>query len=269
MPYLAHPMVILVFFLCHWFLSLFSQTFFLHRYASHKMFKMNKFWERFFYLFTFISQGSSFLNPRAYAILHRMHHAYSDTEKDPHSPHFFKDVWSMTMQTKNIYLDYLRYKKEPEPAFRGNYPTWPALDRISDHWVTRIIFGVGYFAFYVAFATHWWLFLLLPVHFFMGPIHGAAVNWCGHKYGYSNFDNQDHSKNTLPLDFLMMGELFQNNHHKSPNDANFAKKWFELDPTWHLIRLLNRTGVIRLRKTSVRRPLATKVIRKEELVPEE
>jgi stearoyl-CoA desaturase (Delta-9 desaturase) len=257
MRYLAHAMVILVFFLCHWFLSLFSQTFFLHRYASHKMFRMNKSWERFFYLFTFVSQGSSFLNPRAYAILHRMHHAYSDTEKDPHSPHFFKDVWSMTMQTKNIYLEFLRHKKEPEPAFRGNYPTWPALDRISDHWITRV-----------------------PIHFFMGPIHGAAVNWCGHKYGYSNYDNHDHSKNTLPLDFLMMGELFQNNHHKSPNDANFAKKWFELDPTWHLIRLLHRTGVIRLRKTSVRRPVIAgewvtaelvrpEVTRKEELVPEE
>ena len=45
-----------------------------------------------------------------------------------------------------------------------------------------------YTAFYVAFAPHWSLFLLLPVHFLMGPIHGAIVNWCGHKYGYRNFD---------------------------------------------------------------------------------
>jgi stearoyl-CoA desaturase (delta-9 desaturase) len=246
-------MVIFLFFVCHWFLSLFAQTFFLHRYASHKMFRMTKRWERFFYGFTFLSQGASFLNPRAYAILHRMHHAYSDTEKDPHSPHFIKDVWGLMIKTKNIYLDYLNYKKEPEPAFRDRYPTWPALDRISDSWGTRIAFGLGYTAFYVVFATHWWLFLLLPVHFFMGPIHGAIVNWCGHKYGYSNFNNHDHSKNTLPLDFLMMGELFQNNHHKSPNDANFARRWFELDPTWPVIRLLDALHVIRLRR---RQPLA-------------
>jgi stearoyl-CoA desaturase (delta-9 desaturase) len=106
----------------------------------------------------------------------------------------------------------------------------------------------------------------------MGPIHGAAVNWCGHKYGYSNYDNQDHSKNTLPLDFLMMGELFQNNHHKSPNDANFARKWFELDPTWHLIRALHRMRVIRLRKPPARRPPAVikpNASRKKALVPEE
>src|ERR1700686_5304135 len=122
-------MIILVFFLCHWFLSLFSQTFFLHRYSSHKMFKMNGFWERFFYMFTFITQGSSFLNPRAYAILHRMHHAYSDTEKDPHSPHFFKDVWGLTMKTKDGYLKYAQNRSEPEPQFAGPYPVWPLMDR--------------------------------------------------------------------------------------------------------------------------------------------
>src|ERR1700722_11536069 len=103
-------MVILIFFLAHWFLSLFCQTFFLHRYASHKMFTMNKFWERFFYGFTVIVQGSSFLNPRAYAIMHRMHHAYSDTEKDPHSPHFFSDVWTMMIQTKDMYVGYATHK---------------------------------------------------------------------------------------------------------------------------------------------------------------
>jgi len=32
----------------------------------------------------------------------------------------------------------------------------------------------------------------------MGPIHGAIVNWAGHKYGYQNFDNGDRSRNTLP-----------------------------------------------------------------------
>lgn len=243
-------MYILIFFLSHWFLSLFCQTFFLHRYASHKMFSMNKFWERFFYAFTFITQGASFLNPRAYAILHKMHHAYSDTEKDPHSPHFFKDVWNMTMHTKDIYLNYAKYGVEPEKPFRGYYPEWKLMDRISDMWVIRILFGVGYFLFYLKFATAWWMFALLPIHFFMGPIHGAIVNWCGHKYGYSNYDNDDHSKNTLPLDFLMMGELFQNNHHKSPNSPNFARKWYEFDPSYPIIKVMSWVRIIKLRKQS-------------------
>lgn len=209
---------------------------------------MNSFWEKFFYMFTFLAQGSSFLNPRAYAIMHRMHHSYSDTEKDPHSPHFFKDVIGMMIQTKNIYLDYVRFKIEPELAFRDNYPTWPLIDRIGDLWITRSIFIMAYIAFYVQFAEYWWMFLLLPIHFLMGPIHGAVVNWCGHKYGYSNYDNNDHSKNTLPLDFLMLGELFQNNHHKKPNNVNFALKWYEFDPSYPIIKLLHHLRIIRLRK---------------------
>ena len=209
---------------------------------------MNAFWEKFFYMATFLAQGSSFLNPRAYAIMHRMHHAYSDTEKDPHSPHFFKDVIGMMVQTKNIYLDYVRFKIEPEAAFRDNYPTWPLIDRIGDLWITRSVFIMAYIAFYIQFAEYWWMFLLLPIHFLMGPIHGAVVNWCGHKYGYSNYDNDDHSKNSLPLDFLMLGELFQNNHHKKPNNVNFALKWYEFDPSYPIIKLLHHLRIIRLRK---------------------
>lgn len=197
---------------------------------------------------TFITQGSSFLNPRAYAIMHRMHHAYSDTEKDPHSPHFFKDVFQMMWQTKKIYFDFVTKQVEPERPFRGEYPVWPLMDKISDIWITRLAFAGTYIAFYVAFATHWWMYLLLPVHFLMGPVHGAVVNWCGHKYGYSNYENDDHSKNSLPVDFLMLGELFQNNHHKSPNSLNFAKKWYEFDPSYPVIKLMHHLKVITVRK---------------------
>lgn len=241
-------MYILLFFLLHWFLSLFCQTFFLHRYGAHKMFSMNPFWERFFYVLTFITQGSSFLNPRAYAILHRMHHEYSDTEKDPHSPMFFKDIWHMTMHTKDIYLNYAKYGKEPEEKFRGGYPEWKWMDKFSDMWVVRLTFVALYILFYIKFATAWWMFVLLPIHFFMGPIHGAIVNWCGHKYGYTNYDNHDHSKNTLPFDFLMLGELFQNNHHKKPDDVNFAQKKFELDPSYIIIKIMHWMKIIKLAK---------------------
>jgi len=209
---------------------------------------MEPFWERFFYLILLISQGSSFLNPRAYAILHRMHHAYSDTEKDPHSPHFFKDVFGMMIATKNMYMNYLHFKIQPEPAFQGNYPEWPLVDRIGNSWLWRIGCGLFYIGFYITFASHWWLFILLPVHFLMGPLHGAIVNWCGHKYGYSNHDNEDHSKNSLPWDFLLMGELFQNNHHKKPNSPNFASKWWEFDPTYPVMKVLHWMKIIKIRK---------------------
>src|SRR5947209_4466615 len=129
---------ILIFFVAHWVLSIFAQTFFHHRYGAHRMFTMSRFWDRFFYLFSFTAQGPSFLNPRAYAILHREHHAFADTERDPHSPLFFENVGAMMLDTKKHYDAYAYRRAEPEPRFLGDTPEWPLLDRLSQKWITRV-----------------------------------------------------------------------------------------------------------------------------------
>jgi stearoyl-CoA desaturase (Delta-9 desaturase) len=242
---------ILIFFLLHWFLSLFFHSFFLHRYASHQMYTTNKGWEKTFYLLTWFVQGSSFLVPRPYAVMHRMHHTFSDTEKDPHSPHFFKDILDMMMNTVKIFRSFLTGKNLPDPEFTREYiPVWHKLDKFGHNIITRLAFGAAYTTFYIVFAPSLWWFLLLPIHFMMGPVQGAIVNWFGHKYGYSNFDNGDHSKNTTPFGVIMMGELFQNNHHKYKNSPNFAQRWFEFDPTFMVMRVLNFAGIIRLKAFS-------------------
>ncbi|TDH27242.1 acyl-CoA desaturase [Segetibacter sp. 3557_3] len=240
-------LAIIIFFLSHWFLSLFFHSFFLHRYASHRLYTTTRGWERFFYLSTWFVLGSSFLVPRAYAVLHRMHHTYSDTEKDPHSPHFFKDVWQMMFHTAAIFRGFVRGTNIPEEQFTREYlPQWDRVDKIGHHIAGRLIFGALYTAFYVHFAPNPWWYLLLPINFLMGPIQGAVVNWCGHKYGYRNFDNGDHSKNSSPFGVILMGELFQNNHHHNKYDPNFARKWFEFDTTYLVMILFNKLGMIKL-----------------------
>jgi stearoyl-CoA desaturase (delta-9 desaturase) len=212
------------------------------------MYTTSKRWEKTFYFLTWVVQGSSFLVPRAYAVMHRMHHTYSDTKEDPHSPHFFKDIWQMMLHTSKIFHSFVTGKNMPDPQFTEEYiPVWDKLDKIGNSWATRLGFGILYMTIYIAFAPNFWWFLLLPVHFLMGPIQGAIVNWFGHKLGYSNFNNGDHSKNTTPFGILLMGELFQNNHHYKKYDPNFAKKWYEFDVTFQIMRGLHFIKIIKLK----------------------
>lgn len=240
-------MVILIFFAAHWYLSLFTQTFFLHRYAAHRMFSMSPGWEKFFYWLTYIFQGSSFLSPKAYGIMHRLHHAYADTEKDPHSPSYSRNLFDMMWKTKKIYNDILNDKFKVEEKFLKNIPNWKFMEELGDKWLSRLAWGTGYTLFYIAFATEWWMFLFIPIHYLMGPIHGAIINWFAHKWGYRNFDVNDTARNLLPIDILMMGESYHNNHHKLGGRPNFGVRWFELDPTYPIIILLSKLGIIKLR----------------------
>src|SRR5262245_46615488 len=161
------PLPILLFFVGHWSLSVMFQSFFQHRYGAHRMFTMSKRWERFFYLLSYLIQGSSFLIPRAYAILHRMHHAYSDTPKDPHSPRNHRGaggVGGMMRATWARYHNLAYGIEKPEPRFEGDCPSWWLIDRVGGSWPVRLVWGTLYGLVYLQFATHWWQFGLVPIH---------------------------------------------------------------------------------------------------------
>jgi len=241
-------MVILIFFLSLWYASLFFQTFFQHRYAAHGAFKMNKFWERCFFIFTYIAQGSSYMSPRAYAIMHRMHHAYTDTEKDPHSPRFSKNLFSMMWRTRNIYKSIFQEKFDVEPQFSKNLPDWKWFEKWANSTPSRVLWAVIYLAIFICFASSAWLFLLFPIVLSMGAFHGAVINWFAHKYGYTNFRLKNTSQNLFSVDILMLGESYHNNHHKHPSSVNFGKRWHEVDPVYPCIRFLNWLHVITIVK---------------------
>lgn len=239
-------MAVLIFFALHWYVSLFTQTFFHHRYAAHKMFTMSKGWEKFFYIFSFVAQGTSYLSPYAYGALHRIHHAYTDTEKDPHSPSYDKNLFALMWRTKTFYRDIMIKNVTLEEKYTKDLPLWPVMEKLADSWISRLFWGSIYVSFYILFATHWGMFLLLPIHFLMSPVHGTIINWFAHKYGYRNFNTPDTSMNLMPMDIFMMGEGFHNNHHHYGARANFAVKWFEIDPVYPFIWIFNKMGIIKL-----------------------
>ena len=245
-------LAILLFLVLHWYLSLFFQTFFHHRYAAHRMFTMSPAWEKAFFILSFIFQGSSYIGVYAYGVMHRMHHAFADTEKDPHSPKYSDNLFDMMWKTKEIYSDVFRGRMKVEDRFVKEVPQWQKFEIMANSAIVRITWGLLYIGFYAIFATEWWMYLFLPIHFVMGPLHGAIINWFAHRIGYRNFPVEDTSRNILPFDFLMLGEGYHNNHHKYGARANFGGiKWHEIDPTYYIIRLFNWIGIIRLRRQAV------------------
>jgi stearoyl-CoA desaturase (delta-9 desaturase) len=207
---------------------------------------MSKPMEKVWFLLCYIFQGSSYLSPYAYGAMHRMHHAYTDTDKDPHSPEFSGNVFKMMWDTKKVYSDIYRGRMTLDEKFTKNLPAWHSFDRFAESWGSRLAWCAVYIAIYVAFAPYWWMYLFLPIHFLMGPIHGAIVNYFAHKVGYSSFKQKNTSRNLIFMNIFMQGEGYHNNHHKFPSRPNFAIKWFEFDTVYPVILLLNAVGVIKL-----------------------
>ena len=244
-------MPVIIFFIVLWYMSLFCQTFFQHRYAAHGAFEMSKGWEKVFFIMSFITQGSSYMSPRAYAIMHRLHHAYTDTEKDPHSPSFSKNIFTMMWRTRNFYCSIVKNEAEIEPRFEKNLPVWNRFDQWANSGISRAIWVVLYLAFFYKYATSPWQYLLLPIIVSMGAFHGAIINWFAHKYGYKNYILKNTSENLFSIDVLMLGESYHNNHHKFPSAINFGKRWHEIDPIYPVIRLFSWMGIIKIAKPSL------------------
>jgi stearoyl-CoA desaturase (delta-9 desaturase) len=175
-----------------------------------------------------------------------MHHAYADTEKDPHSPKNFSNLFAMMWNTKKAFCAISENKADVEERFTKGLPEWPLMDKWGQSYTNRILFAGLYIGFYLLFAPYWWLFLLVPIHILMGPVHGAIINWFAHKYGKASFEVNNTSKNFMPVDFLMLGEDYHNNHHKFPSSANFGYKWYEIDPIYYIMLMLEGLSIIKI-----------------------
>ena len=244
-------MEIIILFFTLWYGGLFFQTFFLHRYAAHQTFTMSNVSEKVTYILTWLFQGSNYLSAYGYGVMHRIHHAYADTKQDPHSPKYDGNLFAMMWKTKSTYQDINTKKITVDKKYTINVPQWKSFDKMASSSISRVMWTILYFLFFLKFATTWWLWLFFPVIMFMAPIHGVIINWFAHIYGYANYKLKDTSKNLLPFDFLMMGEAYHNNHHKHGSRANFGGvRWHEIDPTYIIMKVLHKLGVIKLKSVS-------------------
>ncbi len=241
-------MAILLLLVIHWYSSLFFQSVFHHRYAAHGMFTMSRFWERIFFVGSFITQGASYISASSYGIMHRMHHAHTDTDEDPHSPSNSPNVFMLMWDTRNNYRNIYTGKTDVQDKYKKDLPVWQPFDKIAHSWITKLLWAALYVFLYVQFATAWWMFLFLPLTLAMGAFQGVVVNWWAHKFGYENYKMTNTSKNILPVDVLFWGEAYHNNHHKHPANANNAHRWFEWDMGYKAMQLLHRLRIIKIKR---------------------
>ena len=118
-----------------WYVGLFFQTFFLHRYSAHQSFTMSRFGEKLCFVFTWLFQGSNYLSPYGYGVMHRMHHAFADTPQDPHSPKYDGNLFAMMWRTKTTYSAITNKEVEVEKRFTENTAQWPLFDKFARSWV--------------------------------------------------------------------------------------------------------------------------------------
>lgn len=264
-------------FFIHWALSLYPHSMFHHRYASHQQFSMSRASEKIWFVLSYLLQGPSYLSAKAYGIMHRLHHDYADTAKDPHSPSYSTSLFSMMWRTRNVYNEICTYLFTSQSAERAqalrrltkmgitesdllsaqrrSLPSWDAFDKFANSGASRIIW-IGIYAFLYFFVllpwsgeSVWWSGLFL-FHCIMAPAQGVMINWFAHTIGERVFKQSNTSTNIAwGIDWFMLGEGYHNDHHKLPASANFAfHKWWYIDPIYLTLWVQDKLGMIRLLK---------------------
>ena len=176
---------------------------------------------------------------------HRIHHAKSDHDGDPHSPRQ-GFLWSHMLWCLQA-----MGKKEREELHRRwapdllKDPVLRFLDRTFLFWQVVIAFSFGLVGYYLeglqlaASLIVWGVFVRMVV-----VLHATwCINSVTHVWGYKTYDNGDDSKNLWWVAVITFGEGWHNNHHAYQKAANYGHRWWEFDTTYQVIRLMGMFGL--------------------------
>ncbi len=163
-----------------------------HRYFTHRSFETTVFFEYIMLFFGMLCGGRS---PLTWAAVHRMHHTYSDTEKDPHSP-IFQGKWKVILSKWRIsYIPKKHIKdlvKNPRLVFFHKYGKYLHLGLAA---ITLLI-SINIF------------FIVIVFPFALSYIGFGLLNWATHKNG---------EPIDVPfMNILAPGEGWHGYHHSHP-----------------------------------------------------
>ncbi len=223
-----------------------------HRLLTHRSFQTFKPLE---YLFAILGSMAVQGPVISWVADHRKHHAHTDEEGDPHSPHVGHDGgvkgvlaglwhahtgWLMSTQGRADWKKYARDLYEDDGMRRINRNFVPlvllslALPALAGFLVSGTLAGA-------ATGLLWGGLVRI---FFVHHVTWSVNSVC-HFLGSRRFDTDDHSTNVFWLALPSLGESWHHNHHAFPRSAVHGLKRGELDPSAAIIATMEKVGLAR------------------------
>lgn len=222
-----------------------------HRLLTHRSFQTSKPIE---YLFAVLGSMAVQGPVIAWVADHRKHHAHTDEEGDPHSPHVghgegVRGVlaglwhahtgWLFTSQGRADWKRYAAdlYEDEGMRSISRRFG-WLVVASLALPALAGFVAGGGSLA---AAATGLLWGGLVRIFF----VHHVtwSVNSVCHFFGSRRFDTEDRSTNVFWLALPSLGESWHHNHHAFPRSAEHGLRRWELDPSALVIRVMERLGL--------------------------
>ena len=225
---------------------MFALTGFYHRYFSHKTFSTSRVVQ---FLFALIGASCVQRGPLWWAAHHRNHHRNADTALDPHSPGLRGFLWSHAGWFLTPHAFRTDWSRIPDLA---KYPELRLLDRY-DTLVPVLLAGLLYALGVVLEHTQpqlgtsggqmlVWGFFISTVVLFHATV---TINSFAHRFGKRRFNTKDDSRNNVWLALITFGEGWHNNHHFFPGTVRQGFRWWEVDITFYVLRVMAVFGLVR------------------------
>jgi len=218
-----------------------------HRLLTHRAFASYPWVERTFAVLGSLSVQGSVMD---WVADHRKHHAHTDQEGDPHSPHVghgsgLSGLWhahvGWLLETQGQ-ADWKKYAAElyEDPQMRRIGRWFPQLALLS--LLIPTLAGWALHDFTAAGALRGLVWGGLVRIFFVHHVTWSVNSVC-HFFGSRRFDLEDHSTNVGWLAVLSLGESWHHNHHAFPRSAYHGLRWWELDLSGLIIAGMQRLGL--------------------------
>jgi stearoyl-CoA desaturase (delta-9 desaturase) len=205
-----------------------------HRLLTHRGYKTPKAVE---YFLTVCATLSLEGGPIAWVATHRIHHAHTDIEGDPHTPRdgrWWSHIGWILRGTAQQHDREVLERYVPD-LLKDPFHVW--LDKF--YWLPMIFLGL------ILLVLGGWHMMMWGI--FLRATFGLEATWlvnsATHLWGTRRFATRDDSRNSWWVALLTWGEGWHNNHHAYPTAARHGLAWYEIDVNWYGIRVLQFLGL--------------------------